>query len=100
MDYAISTRGKKNRKVRAARVASGRARWSRLCKLGLKNLGTRLVYAGILPHSTFGSALHAPTKSDVRNVRVMMIGAGFNGLSTFSPETKNNVEFKYHKTLV
>ena len=49
VDYAISVRGKKNRKVRAARAASGRARWRRLCKLGLKNQGTRLVYAGILP---------------------------------------------------
>ncbi len=47
VDYAISARGRKTRKVRAARAASGRARWSRLCKLGLKNQGTRLMYAGI-----------------------------------------------------
>ena len=76
VDYAISARGKKNRKVRAARAASGRARWRRLCKLGLKNQGTRLVYAGILPHSTFGAALHAPAKSDVAAAQLMMGGVG------------------------
>ena len=73
---AISARGKKNRKVRAARAASGRARWRRLCKLGLKNQGTRLVYAGILPHSTFGAALHAPAKADIVTAQLMMGGVG------------------------
>ncbi len=76
VDYAISVRDKENRKVRAARAASARVRWRRLCKLGLKNQGARLVYAGILPHTTFGAALQAPAKSDVASAQIMMGGVG------------------------
>ncbi len=69
VDYAISDRGKKNRKVRNARIMSGKGRWAKLCKMGLKNQGTRLVYAGILPPSTFGAALHAPSKTDLATLQ-------------------------------
>ena len=44
--------------------------------MGLRNQGTRLVYAGVLPHTTFGAALHAPSKSDLVGMQRMMSGVG------------------------
>jgi hypothetical protein len=72
VDYAISARGKKNRKARMARQVSGKARWKKMCKMGLQNQGTRLVCAGILPHTTFGAALHAPSKADLAGIQCMI----------------------------
>ena len=34
------------------------------------------MYAGILPHTTFGAALHAPAKADVTTAQIMMGGVG------------------------
>ncbi len=74
--YAISKRGKKILKVRQARFKSGSQTWRRLCKLGLRNHGTRVVYAGILPHTSFGAALHTPSKGKLKVIQCMLGGGG------------------------
>ncbi len=57
VDYAVPARGTRTRKVRAARFNSGKIRWCRLCKLGFKNQGARVVYARVFLHTTFGASM-------------------------------------------
>ena len=74
--YGIPRKGKASAQVRGKRFKSGRALWRRLCKAGLKNHGTRVVYAGILPHMLFGAALYRPVQGEVKRIQGITSGVG------------------------
>ena len=76
VDFALSNKGSKATTVRSLRYASGKRRFTRLVKLGLKKAGARVAHAGIIPHVAHGAELYAPARTEVQFVRTMLGSTG------------------------
>ncbi len=71
VDHAIQAGAWKLAGNRKKRYGSGKARFTRLRACRLVRQGSRVVYAGIVPHITYGAELYQPSKGELRQLASM-----------------------------
>ena len=76
VDYGISGKGRKVRKVLRSRLISGCGRFAKIRRFGLVRQCPRLVMAGLIPLMSFGAELYSATKAELRSLGKVCAHAG------------------------